>query len=196
MTARIGTAAGSSTTRSPPRYRSPPSPASPAIASASSRSPAKSSPPPRRVRRVRRSRASPRPSTISSRASKRPNYARAFAYLRHHLHKRSLIVFLTDVIDPLAQAGAMAEVASLAQPSSACLRLHERCRRQRSARARAAHRERRLSRQRGARTGQRAPRREGASSNAPARSSIDVPAKKLTTALIDEYLRVKRRGLL
>ena len=25
---------------------------------------------------------------------------------------------------------------------------------------------------------------------------IDVPAKKLTTALIDEYLRVKRRGLL
>jgi hypothetical protein len=25
---------------------------------------------------------------------------------------------------------------------------------------------------------------------------IDVPASKLTTALIDEYLRVKRRGLL
>jgi uncharacterized protein (DUF58 family) len=25
---------------------------------------------------------------------------------------------------------------------------------------------------------------------------IDVPATKLTTALIDEYLRVKRRGLL
>jgi hypothetical protein len=25
---------------------------------------------------------------------------------------------------------------------------------------------------------------------------IDVPAKKLSTALIDEYLRVKRRGLL
>ena len=25
---------------------------------------------------------------------------------------------------------------------------------------------------------------------------IDVPAAKLTTALIDEYLRVKRRGLL
>jgi hypothetical protein len=25
---------------------------------------------------------------------------------------------------------------------------------------------------------------------------IDVPAKKLTTALIGEYLRVKRRGLL
>ena len=43
------------------------------------------------------------------------NYARAFGYLRHHLHKRSLIVFLTDVIDPLAQAAAMAEVASLGQ---------------------------------------------------------------------------------
>ncbi len=43
------------------------------------------------------------------------NYARAFAYLRHHLHKRSLIVFLTDVIDPLAQATVMAEVGSLAK---------------------------------------------------------------------------------
>ena len=43
------------------------------------------------------------------------NYTRAFAYLRHHLHKRSLIVFFTDVIDPLAQAAVMVEAGSLAR---------------------------------------------------------------------------------
>src|SRR5579863_5492259 len=43
------------------------------------------------------------------------NYSRAFAYLRHHLQKRSMIVFLTDVIDPLTQAALLGEVASLAR---------------------------------------------------------------------------------
>ncbi len=90
--------------RSPRHYRSPRSPASSAIASVSSLSLTKSSP-----------RAAPR-STRSSIAHlsdalydleprfEESNYTRAFAYLRHHLHKRSLIVFLTDVIDPIAQA--------------------------------------------------------------------------------------------
>ena len=62
------------------------------------------------------------------------NYARAFAYLRHHLHKRSLIVFLTDVIDPIAQAGVMAEIAIARAPASAGLRVHERRRGERGAR--------------------------------------------------------------
>jgi uncharacterized protein (DUF58 family) len=123
------------------------------------------------------------------------NYARAFTYLRHHLRKRSLIVFLTDVIDPLAQAATMAEVASLAAHHllicvfmndaavSAALSQEPRD-------AGAAYRasvaldlanERRVAKAMLERTGA---------------IVIDVPAKALTTTLIDEYLRVKRRGLL
>ncbi len=123
------------------------------------------------------------------------NYARAFAYLRHHLHKRSLIVFLTDVIDPLAQATVMAEVASLARHHllicvfmndaavSAAL-AQEPLTVSDAYRANVAvglANERRLAKAMLERAGV---------------IVIDVPAKKLTTSLIDEYLRVKRRGLL
>jgi uncharacterized protein (DUF58 family) len=123
------------------------------------------------------------------------NYARAFAYLRHHLHKRSLIVFLTDVIDPLAQAAVMAEVGSLARhhllicvfmSDAAVSTALERAPQDvsdayRANVAVALANERRLAKAMLERTGV---------------IVIDVPAKKLTTALIDEYLRVKRRGML
>ena len=123
------------------------------------------------------------------------NYARAFAYLRHHLHKRSLIVFLTDVIDPLAQATVMAEVASLAKHHLLiCVFMNDAA--VSAALAQEPHtvsdayranvavglaNERRLAKAMLERAGV---------------IVIDVPAKKLTTSLIDEYLRVKRRGLL
>lgn len=123
------------------------------------------------------------------------NYARAFAYLRHHLHKRSLIVFLTDVIDPLAQAAVMAEVGSLARHHllisvfmsdaavSAALEHapHDVSDAYRANVAVALANERHLAKTMLERSGV---------------IVIDVPAKKLSTALIDEYLRVKRRGLL
>ena len=123
------------------------------------------------------------------------NYTRAFTYLRHHLHKRSLIVFLTDVIDPLAQAAMMAQVASLAAHHlllcvfmndaavSAALSQepHNAAQAYRANVALGLANERRVARTMLERTGA---------------IVIDVPAKQLTTSLIDEYLRVKRRGLL
>ncbi len=123
------------------------------------------------------------------------NYARAFAYLRHHLHKRSLIVFLTDVIDPLAQAAAMAEVASLAKHHLLiCVFMND-----------AAVGEALVREPHTVREAYRANVAQGLANERRAAKAIlertgalvvDVPAKKLSTALIDEYLRVKRRGLL
>jgi uncharacterized protein (DUF58 family) len=123
------------------------------------------------------------------------NYTRAFGYLRHHLHKRSLIVFLTDVIDPLAQATVMTEVGSLAKhhllicvfmnDAAVSAALAEEPQSvigaYRADVAVALANERRLAKAMLERAGV---------------IVIDVPAAKLTTALIDEYLRVKRRGLL
>jgi uncharacterized protein (DUF58 family) len=123
------------------------------------------------------------------------NYTRAFGYLRHHLHKRSLIVFLTDVIDPLAQATVMTEVGSLAKhhllicvfmnDAAVSAALAEKPESvtgaYRADVAVALANERRLAKAMLERAGV---------------IVIDVPAAKLTTALIDEYLRVKRRGLL
>jgi uncharacterized protein (DUF58 family) len=123
------------------------------------------------------------------------NYTRAFAYLRHHLHKRSLIVFLTDVIDPLAQAAVMAEAASLARRHLLiCVFMNDAAvgaalsqepetvgDAYRANVALGLANERRLAKTMLERTGT---------------IVIDVPAKQLSTALIDEYLRVKRRGLL
>jgi uncharacterized protein (DUF58 family) len=123
------------------------------------------------------------------------NYSRAFAYLRHHLHKRSLIVFLTDVIDPLAQAATMAEVTTLASRHLLiCVFMNDAAvstalsdapksvsEAYRSEIALGLANERRLATTMLERTGA---------------IVIDVPAQKLSTALIDEYLRVKRRGRL
>jgi uncharacterized protein (DUF58 family) len=123
------------------------------------------------------------------------NYARAFAYLRAHLHKRSLVVFLTDVIDPLAQASLLAEVGSLARRHLAiCVFMNDAAvtaalatpprtvaDAYRSSVALGLEEERRTAAAMLTRTGA---------------IVLDVPAAKLTTALIDEYLRVKQRGLL
>ncbi len=123
------------------------------------------------------------------------NYGRAFAYLRHHLHKRTLIVFLTDVIDPLAQAAVMAEVGTLAKrhllvcvfmndaavSDALSTEPHTVSEAFRANVALELANERRLAKATLERAGV---------------IVIDVPAKKLSTALIDEYLRVKRRGLL
>ncbi len=123
------------------------------------------------------------------------NYTRAFAYLRHHLHKRSMIVFLTDVIDPIAQAAAMAEVASLARRHLlVCVFMND-------AAVSAALDEEPRSVAEAYRynvaTGLQTERRTAkATLERTGALVIDVPAARLSTALIDEYLRVKRRGLL
>jgi uncharacterized protein (DUF58 family) len=123
------------------------------------------------------------------------NYTRAFAYLRHHLHKRSLIVFLTDVIDPLAQAALMAEIGPLARRNLLiCVFMND------AAVTDALALEPRdvADAYRANVAVELANERRSAKANLERMGAlvIDVPAKKLSTALIDEYLRVKRRGLL
>jgi uncharacterized protein (DUF58 family) len=123
------------------------------------------------------------------------NYSRAFAYLRHHLHKRSLIVFLTDAVDPIAQAATIAEAGSLAAHHLLiCVFMNDAAvsaalvqEPQTAGDAYRANVALHLASERRAATTML--ERTGA-------VVIDVPAKRLTTALIDEYLRVKRRGLL
>ncbi|HEV3090742.1 MAG TPA: DUF58 domain-containing protein [Candidatus Cybelea sp.] len=123
------------------------------------------------------------------------NYTRAFAYLRHHLQKRSLIVFLTDVIDPLSQAAVMAEIAALAKHHLAlCVFMNdasvETALSEEPRTVGDAYRsnvavelagERRVAKAMLERTGALV---------------LDVPANQLSTAVIDEYFRIKRRGLL
>jgi uncharacterized protein (DUF58 family) len=123
------------------------------------------------------------------------NYARAFAYLRNHLHKRSLIVFLTDVIDPLAQASLLAELGSLARRHLlVCVFMNDAAVETALAKAPAdtvdAYRA-------SVAIGLSDERRTAAAMLTRAGAiTVDVPARKLTTAVIDEYLRVKQRGLL
>jgi uncharacterized protein (DUF58 family) len=123
------------------------------------------------------------------------NYGRAFAYLREHLHKRSLIVFFTDVIDPVAQSTVLSDIGSLAKRHLVvCVFMNDEAidkalsdepkdasSAYRSAVALGLQQERRMA---AAMLAQRGI------------IVIDVPARKLTSALIDEYLRVKQRGLL
>lgn len=123
------------------------------------------------------------------------NYALAFRYVREHLHKRSLVVFFTDVIDPVAQSSVLAELETLTRRhlvvcvfmNDAALETalagvpHDAPSAYRTAVALGLQHERKAAAANLARAGA---------------ITIDVPARKLTTALIDEYLRVKQRGLL
>jgi uncharacterized protein (DUF58 family) len=123
------------------------------------------------------------------------NYARAFAYLRAHLHKRSLIVFLTDVIDPLAQTALLAELGSLARRHLlVCVFMNDA-----AVNAALAEEPRDVAGayRAGVALGLAEERRTAAAMlTRTGAIVVDVPAAKLTTALIDEYLRVKQRGLL
>jgi len=123
------------------------------------------------------------------------DYARAFAYLRSHLHRRSLIAFFTDVIDPVAQSTVLAELGTLAKRHVVlCIFMNDAA--VNAALARTPHsagdsyemsvalglsQERAIA----ARTLQRS-----------GVIVLDVPAAKLSIAAVDEYLRVKSRGLL
>ena len=123
------------------------------------------------------------------------DYAKAFAYVRDHLHKRSLVCFFTDVIDPVAQSTVLAELGSLAKRHLVvCIFMNDEAidaaliqsptdvpAAYRASVALGLAQERRMA---------------AATLAARGVLVIDVPARKMTTALIDEYLRVKQRGLL
>jgi uncharacterized protein (DUF58 family) len=123
------------------------------------------------------------------------DYARAFAYLRSHLHRRSLIAFFTDVIDPVAQSTVLAELGTLAKRHVVlCIFMNDAA--VNVALARTPHSVGEsyamsvalgLSQERA--VAARTLQRSGV-------IVLDVPADKLSIAAVDEYLRVKSRGLL
>ena len=123
------------------------------------------------------------------------DYARAFSYVRAHVRKRSLIVFFTDMVDPVAQSSVLAQVGVLAKRHVViCVFMNDRAidraletspRTGSDVYAAAVALELRDERRAAAAILQRL-----------GVQVIDVPARELTTALIDRYLLVKQRGLL
>jgi uncharacterized protein (DUF58 family) len=123
------------------------------------------------------------------------DYDRAFAYVRTHVHKRSLVVFFTDMVDPVAQSAVLAQIGTLARRHLVvCAFMND------------AAIDRTLERSPQApadvfETGVALELREERLVAAAALRRlgvqvIDVPAHDLTTALIDRYLQIKQRGLL
>ena len=123
------------------------------------------------------------------------DYARAFAYLRTHLHRRSLIAFFTDVIDPVAQSGVLAELGTLAKRHVVlCIFMND------AAVSQAvAHTPRTVNESFGLGVALGLSLERAVAAKTLQRAGvlvIDVPAEKLSIAAVDEYLRVKSRGLL
>lgn len=123
------------------------------------------------------------------------DYDRAFAYIRAHVHKRSLILFFTDMVDPVAQGAVLAQIGTLARRHLVvCAFMND------------AAIERRLKTppENAAEVYATAVALELQNERKTAAAMlsrlgvqvIDVPARELTTALIDRYLQIKQRGLL
>ena len=123
------------------------------------------------------------------------DYSGAFAYLRARQPKRSLIIFFTDMFDPVASATVLANVAMLSprhlvvcvlmndEAVEAALALEP-------ASAIDAYRA-------GVAASLRSERRKAAAVlTQRGVAVIDVPAAKLTTSLINAYVEVKARSLL
>jgi uncharacterized protein (DUF58 family) len=123
------------------------------------------------------------------------DYDAAFSYVRAHLHKRSLLLLFTDMIDPSAQSAVLQQISTLARRHLVvCAFMND------------AAIERTLERDpdtpaRVYATGvalelQEERRSAAAVLHRLGVQVVDVPARELTTALIDRYLRIKQRGQL
>lgn len=123
------------------------------------------------------------------------NYAKAFAFTGRQLRRRSLVVLLTDVVDPIAQSMVLGELAALSRKHLVlCLFMNDA--------AVASVLEQRP------RTIDDVYELDVALGLAHERRSaaahlerlgiivVDAPARSLSIALIDQYLRIKQRGLL
>ena len=123
------------------------------------------------------------------------DYDSAFGYVRTHVHKRSLIVFFTDMVDPVAQSAVLAQIGTLARRHLVvCAFMNdgaiERSLDAAPARASDVYATAvALELQDERKTAAAVLSRMGV-------QVIDVPARQLTTALIDRYLQIKTRGLL
>ncbi len=123
------------------------------------------------------------------------DYARAFAYLRTHLHRRSLIAFFTDVIDPVAQSAVLAELGTLAKRHVVlCIFMNDA-----AVSEAVAHTPRTVNESFGLGVALGLSLERAVAAKTLQRAGvlvIDAPAEKLSIAAVDEYLRVKSRGLL
>ncbi len=123
------------------------------------------------------------------------DYEGAFAYLRAHVHKRSLVVMFTDMVDPVAQSAMLAQIGTLARRHLVlCAFMNDAAIERRleaspDSAADAYATAVALELQDERRTAAAVLARMGV-------QVIDVPAKQLSVALIDRYLHVKARGLL
>lgn len=123
------------------------------------------------------------------------DYDSAFAYVRTHVHKRSLIVFFTDMVDPVAQSAVLAQIGTLARRHLVVCAFMNDGAIERRLEAPAQHvgdvyaAAVALELQEERKTAAAVLSRMGV-------AVIDVPARELTTALIDRYLQIKSRGLL
>lgn len=123
------------------------------------------------------------------------DYDRAFAYVRSHVHKRSLVVFFTDMVDPVAQSAVLAQIGTLSRRHLVvCAFMND------AAIDRTLEREPQTASDvfaSGVALELREERRVAAAAlRHLGVQVIDVPAHDLTTALIDRYLQIKQRGLL
>lgn len=123
------------------------------------------------------------------------DYARAISYVRSHLHRRSLVVLFTDVIDPVSQSTVLAELSTLARRHVVlCAFMNDAAVAQTLATtpqtiddayrldvALGLEHERTVAAKTLERTGI---------------IVLDAPAPKLAVATIDEYLRIKSRALI
>lgn len=123
------------------------------------------------------------------------DYARAFAYVRSHLHRRSLVVFFTDVIDPVAQSAVLAELGTLAKRHVVlCVFMNDA-----AVSAALAHTPHTVGEAYGLGVALGLSLERAVGARTLQRSGVivlDVPAEKLTIATVDEYLRIKQRGVL
>jgi uncharacterized protein (DUF58 family) len=123
------------------------------------------------------------------------DYAKVLSFVGGQLRRRSLVVLLTDVVDPIAQSFVLAELSALARRHLVlCLFMND-----------AAVATELASRPESPQDAYRldvalglAFERRAAAANLERRGIVvvDAPARTLGIALIDEYLRIKQRGLL
>lgn len=124
-----------------------------------------------------------------------PDYEAAFADLRARLHKRSLIVLFTDVFDPVTSAAVLAALGGCVPRHLAmCVLMNDGA--VEAALAREPTSTTDAYRAAVALTLAEERARSLATLRARGIIVVDVPASRLTVALLDAYLDVKARGLL
>ncbi len=123
------------------------------------------------------------------------DYARAFTYLRRRQPKRSLVIFFTDMFDPVASAATLANLTLLTPRHLAvCVLMNDEA----VSRALASdiHTREQAYAASVAANLQMERARTAAILNQRGVIVIDVPAKDLTVSLINAYVEIKSRNLL